>query len=147
MPTQPSSAGAEIDNVIGALDGFGIVLHHQYRVSQIAKPRQGIQQPVIIARVQPDGWLVQHIQHAAQFRADLRRQPDALRFAAGKGSGRSRQAQIIQAHGGEKLQPVADPGHAWPLGNNLVASDCSWKPRPNSTRSSARSAIAGPTPP
>jgi hypothetical protein len=33
--------------------------------------------------MQPDGRLIEHVQHAAQLRADLRGQADALRFAAG----------------------------------------------------------------
>ncbi len=108
LPAQAAGAGSEIDHVIGALDGFGIVLHHQHRVAEIAQTRERIEQAVVIARVQPDGRLVQNIQHAAKLGADLRRQADALRFAARKRGGGTRQAQVIETDGGEKLQAVAD---------------------------------------
>jgi hypothetical protein len=105
---QASGAGAEIDDVIGALDGFGIVLHHQHGVAEIAQTAERIEQAVVIARMQADGRLVQNIQHAAQLRSDLRGQADALGFAAGERGGGTRQAQIIEADGGEKLQAIAD---------------------------------------
>ena len=105
---QASGAGAEIDDVIGALDGFGIVLDHQHGVAEIAQTRERIEQAVVIARMQSDGRLIEDIQHAAQFRADLRGQADALGFAARERGGGSREAQIIETDGGEKLEAVAD---------------------------------------
>ena len=80
---QPPRARAQIDHVIGALDGLRIVLHHQHRVAHVAQRGQRVEQPLVVARMQADRRLVEHVQHAAQLRADLRRQPDALRFAAG----------------------------------------------------------------
>ena len=58
--------------------------------------------------MQADRRLVQHVEHAAQLRADLRRQPDALRFSARQRGRRTVQAQIMQPDGGKKLQPAAD---------------------------------------
>ena len=82
-PSRPAP-GPKIDDVIGALDGLGVVLHHQHRVAHVAQVRQRFEQPLVVARMQPDGRLVQHVQHAAQLGADLRSQPDALRLAAGQ---------------------------------------------------------------
>ena len=93
---QAPGAGPEIDDVVGALDGLGIVLHHQHGVAEIAQAGERIEQPVVIARMQSDGRLVQHIQHAAKLRADLRGQADALRFAARERGGGARQAQVIR---------------------------------------------------
>ncbi len=117
---QASGAGSEIDHVIGAFDGFGIVFDHQHGVAQIAQPRERIEQTIVIARMQSDGRFVQNIQHAAQFRADLRGQADALGFAARKRRGGPRQAQIIKPDGGEKLQPIANFFHH-ARGNLLLA--------------------------
>ncbi len=105
---QPSRAGTEIDHVIGALDGFGVVLDHQHGVAQVAQTRQRIEQPVVVARMQADGRFIEHVQHTAQLRADLRGQTNALRFAAGKRRRRTLQAQIIEADGDQKFQAVAD---------------------------------------
>ena len=105
---QPSRARTEIDHVIGALDGFGVVLHDDHGVAHVAQVRQRFEQPVVVARMQPDGWLIEHIEHAAQLGADLRGQPDALRFAARERGRGALEAQIIQAHGREKFEPAAD---------------------------------------
>ena len=47
------------------------MLDHQNRIAQIPQPLQGFQQPVVVALVQADGRLVQHVQHPGQARADL----------------------------------------------------------------------------
>ena len=46
--------------------------------------------------------------HADQAGADLARQADALRLAAGQGLGAAVQRQIVQAHVDQKSQPLAD---------------------------------------
>ena len=43
---------------------------------------QRVEERVVVARVQADGRLIEHVEHAAQIRAELRREPDALGFAA-----------------------------------------------------------------
>ena len=45
---------------------------------------QRIEQHPVVARMQADGRLIKDVTDAAQVRAELRRQPDALRFAAGQ---------------------------------------------------------------
>ena len=42
-------------------------------------------EPVVVALVEADRRLVEHVEHADQPRADLGGQPDALRLAAGEG--------------------------------------------------------------
>ena len=49
--------------------------------------------------------LVEHVQHAGQARADLARQADALRLAAGERVGAALEAQVGQADVVEELQP------------------------------------------
>jgi hypothetical protein len=45
---------------------------------------EGLDQPAVVALVQPDRRLVEHVQHAREPGADLRREADALRLAAGE---------------------------------------------------------------
>ena len=71
--------------------------------------------------MQPDGRLVQHIAHALQVTAQLRRQTDALRLAAAQRRRAAVQRQVAQAHLFEKLQPAADFGHQV-AGNVCLAS-------------------------
>jgi hypothetical protein len=60
--------------------------------------------------VQADGGLVEHVEHAAQLRADLRRQANALRFAAGKSGGGAIQAEVAEADGEQKIEARGDFG-------------------------------------
>ena len=77
-----SGAGAKVHDVVGAANGFFIVLDDQHGVAQIPQPLQGPQQAVVVAMVQADRGLIQHVEHSAQPRADLGGQADALPFAA-----------------------------------------------------------------
>ena len=69
---------------------------------------QRLQQPGVVALVQADGGLVQHVEHAGQPRADLRGEPDALALAARQRAGRARQRQIVEPDVDQELQPLAD---------------------------------------
>ena len=62
---------AEIEQLIGVGDHFAVVLDHQQRVAQVAEFFQGLEQPLVVAGVQPDRRFVQHIEYAAQAAADL----------------------------------------------------------------------------
>ena len=75
-------ARPQIDNVIGAANCFFVVLDHQHRVAEIAQVFKRVEQLQVVARMQTDGRFVEHIEHTAQLRADLRRQAYALTFAA-----------------------------------------------------------------
>ncbi len=77
-----SGAGAEIDHVIRAANGLFIVLDHQHGIAQITQIFQRRQQASVVAMMQADRRLIQHVKHAAQLRSNLRRQTNALPFAA-----------------------------------------------------------------
>ena len=53
---------------------------------------QRFEQPRVVALVQADRRLVEHVEHAGEARADLRGQPDALALAAGQRAGAARRA-------------------------------------------------------
>ena len=74
--------GSQIHHVIRPPDGLLVMLDHQHGILQVAQSFQGFQQSLVVARVQADARFVEHIQHAAQFRPDLRGQPDSLALAA-----------------------------------------------------------------
>src|SRR6266508_6663535 len=66
------------------------------------------QQAVVVALVQTDRWLVEHVHHAGQSRPDLRRKPDALRLAPGKRFRRPVERKIVEPDIVEELQAVDD---------------------------------------
>ena len=79
-----AGAGAHVDDVIGRAHRLLVVLDHEHRVAEVAQAQQRLDEPAVVALVQADAGLVEDVQHADQRRADLRREPDALRLAAGE---------------------------------------------------------------
>ncbi len=74
--------------VFAPMTGFPIVLNNDERVAEIAEAFERVEEATIVARMQSDSRLIQHVEHAGQAAADLARQADALGLAAGKrGSG------------------------------------------------------------
>ena len=79
-----AGAGAEVHQVVGGPHRVLVVFDHEDRVAHVAEAFEAREQAGVVARVQPDTRFVEDVQHADQPAADLRREPDALRFAAGE---------------------------------------------------------------
>src|SRR5215211_4130168 len=63
--------------------------------------------------MKPDGRLVEHVEHSAQLRTDLRCEPDTLTFAARKSCRRSIQRQVAKADGLQEAQTVLYLAQDW----------------------------------
>ena len=61
--------------------------------------------------MQADAWFVEHIKNAGQAGADLRREPNALRFAAGERAAFAIEREITEPDFDEKLQARFDFAH------------------------------------
>ena len=103
-----AGAGPHIDQIVGGADGVLVMLDHDDRVAQVAQALQRSQQALVVALMQADGGLVQHIEHAGQPGADLRGQPDALALAARQRARCARQRQIFQPDIVQEAQPLVD---------------------------------------
>ena len=101
-------AGADIDDMVGMQDGVLVMLHDEHRIAEVAQVLQRVEQPRVVALMQADGRLVQHVKHARQPGADLRGEPDALAFAAGERAGIAAERQIIEADIVQEAQALAD---------------------------------------
>ncbi len=99
-------AGAQIENIVGGENGFGIVLDHEQRIAQVAQPLEDLDQAARVARVQADGRLVEDVERAHQARAQRRGELNPLRFAAGKRRGQPVQREVVEPHFVEKAQPL-----------------------------------------
>ena len=107
-PPPVARAGAEVEQVVGRLDHLAVVLDQDQRVAQVAEVLQGREQPGVVARVQADRRLVEHVEHAGQAAADLAGQADALALAAGERRRAAGQRQVVEPDVDQELQPVAD---------------------------------------
>ena len=85
--TVHAGAGADVDDPVGGADGVLVVLDHDERVAEVAQGDERVDEAPVVALVEADARLVEHVEHSGEARADLRREADALRLAAGEGGG------------------------------------------------------------
>ena len=102
-----AGARAEIDDVIGGAHRLFVVLDDDHRVAEIAQLLERREQPRVVALMQSDRRLVEDVQHADEARADLRRQPNALRLAARERFGRAAEREVVESDVDEEAQPLA----------------------------------------
>ena len=100
--------GTQVDDVIRLANRILVVLHHDHRVAEIAQIDQRIEQALIVALVQADRGLIENVHDADQPRADLAREPDALRLAARQGIGAAIEREIAEPDVAEESQPIGD---------------------------------------
>jgi hypothetical protein len=103
-----AGAGADVEHMVGGADGVLVVLDHDHGVAEVAQALEGFQQARVVALVQADRRLVQHIEHTGEAGADLRGQPNALALAAGQRAAGARQRQVIEPDVDQEFQPLAD---------------------------------------
>ena len=111
MPAVLAGPRPEVDEVVGRAHRALVVLDHDHRVAEIAESLERLDQLRVVPLVQPDRGLVEDVENADQARADLRREPDPLRLAAGQRAGRASQVQVADAdvvEEGESLGDLAD---------------------------------------
>ncbi len=96
-PAAAARARAEVEHVRRAAYGVLVVLDHHQRIALGLQFLQRVEQHAVVARVQADGRLVEDVAHAAQVRAELRREADALRLAAGERGRGALEGEIAEA--------------------------------------------------
>src|SRR5581483_9491725 len=91
---------------IGGKHRLLVVLDDDDGVAEIAQGTQRIEEPAVVALMQPDRRLIENVEAARKPSADLACQPDTLRLAARQRVGASIEGQIIESHIDEKSEPV-----------------------------------------
>src|SRR3712207_4841990 len=77
-------------------------------VAEVAKALQGDEQAVVVALVEADRGLVEHVEDAREAGADLRGEADALGLAAGEGARGAAEVEIVEADIVEEAQALVD---------------------------------------
>lgn len=109
--TALASTRANVDDVIGSANGVLVVLDHHQGVALLAEFVQGVQQNLVVARMQANRGLIQHIAHPLQIAAQLGGQANALGLAARQGRRATVQREVAQTHLFEKLKSALDFWH------------------------------------
>ena len=107
LPAVLSGPRAKVDDPVGGSHRRLVVLYDQQCVAQVAHLEQRLDQAEVVALVQADRGLVEHVQHAHQPRADLCRQADALCLAARQRRRLAVERQVIQPHVDQESQSIA----------------------------------------
>ena len=108
LATVNAGTGADIQHVVGGEDGVLVMFDDDHRVAEVAQMLQRFDQLVVVALVQADGRLVEHIEDTGETRTDLAGQTDTLALAARQGAGRTRQRQVLKADVVEEAQAFAN---------------------------------------
>ena len=115
-----AGAGPDVDHPVGDLDRLLVVLDDEHGVAEVAEAHERVDEAAVVALVEPDRRLVEHVQHADQAGADLAGQADALGLAAGQRAGRAGQREVVEAHVEQEAHAGVDLLHD-PLGDHAVA--------------------------
>ena len=81
------------------------MLHHEHGVPRVTQAPQQPEQTVGVARVEADGWLVEHVERVDQMGSERVAERDALGLAAGKRPGLAIEAEIAESHVAQETQP------------------------------------------
>ena len=108
MAAVDAGAGAHVDEVIGVADGVLVMLDDEDGVAEIAQAAERDQQPLVVALVEADRGLVEHVEDARQARADLAGEADALALAARERARGAVEVEIIEADIVEEAEALVD---------------------------------------
>src|SRR5467141_4379845 len=103
-----AGTGAEVDNEIGAANGVFVVLDDEHGVAEIAKLFERAEKASVVAGVEADAGFIEYVENAAEARADLGGEADALGLAAGKCGGGAIQAEVAEADGEQEIDAFGD---------------------------------------
>ncbi len=100
-------AGPDIDDPVGRTNRVFVVFDDDERVSEVAQLFERLDQAAVVALVQADRRLVEHVEHAREAGTDLRGEADALGLAPREAAGRAREVEVGEPHFGEELEARA----------------------------------------
>ena len=102
-----------------ALDRLFVVLDDEHGVAEIAQALRACGSAAVVALVQPDARLVEHVHDAAELRAELAREADPLGLAAAERRPRAPEREVVEPDVEQELEAVADLAQR-PLGDDLL---------------------------
>ena len=100
-------ARPEVDHPVGRAHHLLVVLDDEDGVADVAQLLERVDEPSVVALVEPDRRLVEDVEDADELRPDLRRQPQPLRLAARERLRRSVELEVADADVLEEHQPLA----------------------------------------
>ena len=84
------------------------MLDHDQGVAEVLEPDQGLDQPLVVALVEPDGGLVEDVEDADQAGTDLGGQPDPLGLTTRQRARRAVEGEVVEADVEQEVEPLLD---------------------------------------
>ena len=97
-----------VDEPVGGAHHLLVVLDDEHGVAEILQPLERPDQLAVVALVQSDRRLVEDVEDADELRADLGREPEPLRLAAGERLRGAVELEVADADVVEEGEPLAD---------------------------------------
>src|SRR5437763_16227836 len=94
--------------MVGGADRLLVMLDHEHRVAEAAEALERLEQAVVVLLVEADRGLVEDVEHAREAAADLRREADALAFAAGEGAAGAVEVEVIEPDIVQETEALVD---------------------------------------
>lgn len=105
-----SGSRAEIDDVVGVPHCVFVMLDNDQGVASLSESLERAKELLVVSGVQPDGRLVQNVEHAAEVGSELGREANALRLAARERGDAAAHLHVAETDFAEKLQAGRDLG-------------------------------------
>ena len=107
-------SGTDVEHVVRATDGLFVMFDDEEGVPFASEVFDGVDQNVVVARMQTDRRFVEYVADAPQVGAEFGGETDALRFASGEGRRASVEREVAEADALQKVQSGADFRHGVP---------------------------------
>ena len=82
LAAEAAGSGSEVDEVIRRGNGVFVMLDNDEGISLVTESDEGFEEGGVVARVEADGGLVEDVEDAAEVRAELGGEADALGLSA-----------------------------------------------------------------
>ena len=97
-PAELAGARSDVHDEVGQANRLLVVLDDDDRVAEVAQALERRDEAAVVALVQADRRLVEHVEHADEVAADLAGQADALGLAARERRRRAAERQVVETH-------------------------------------------------
>ena len=103
-PARAARARAEVDDVVGDRDHFGLVFDDEHGVALVAQQEQQFVHALDVVRMQPRRRLVEHVGHVGEARPEMADHLRALRLAARERAARPVEREVAEADVDERVE-------------------------------------------
>ncbi len=108
LPAVSPGPRTHVDEMVGRENGLAIVLDDEDCVAEIAQPHLRGDEAGVVAGVKAHAWLVEHVEHAHERRADLRSQTNPLALARRQRLRAAVEGEVVEADVDEKAEARGD---------------------------------------